>query len=72
MLIVCIGCGEHLGAVGTRVGGQVGQVSGLHVVLEGGQAAAGLGEAALRALVLARPQLGDPLPDHGADNFPLV
>ena len=48
---------------------------GLHVVLEGGEAAAVLGDAALGALVLAqlaRAQLGDPLPDHVADSFPLV
>ena len=45
---------------------------GLHVVLEGGEAAAVLGDATLGALVLARAQLGDPLPDHVADSFPLV
>ena len=72
MLIVGIRCGEDFGAVRTGVGGQVGQVLGLHVVLEGGEAAAVLGDAALGALVLARAQLGDPLPDHVADSFPLV
>ena len=72
MLIVGISCGEDLGAVWTGVSGQVGQVLGLHVVLEGGEAAAVLGDAALSALVLARAQLGYPLPDHVADSFPLV
>ena len=45
---------------------------GLHVVLEGGEAGAGLSEAALGALILPRPQLGDPLPDQIADQLPLV
>ena len=40
---------------------------GLHVVLEGSEAGAGLSEAALGALILPRPQLGDPLPDQIAD-----
>ena len=72
MLIVGISCGEDLGAVWTGVGGQVGQVLGLHVVLECGEAAAGLDDAALCALILTRPELDNPLPDQAAYNFPLV
>ena len=70
--VVSIWRGENFGTVGTGVGGEVGEMPGLHVVLEGSEAGAGLGEAALGALILPRPQLGDPLPDQIADQLPLV
>ena len=72
MLIVGIRCGEDFRAVRTGVCGEVGQVLGLHVVLECGEAAAGLDYAALCALILTRPELDNPLPDQAAYNFPLV
>ena len=72
MLIVGIRCGEDFRAVRTCVGGEVGQVLGLHVVLERGEAAAGLDDAALCALILTRPELDNPFPDQAAYNFPLV
>ena len=64
MLVVRVGRCHGLVAVLAGVGGHVGQVLVLHVVLQGGQARAGLDEAALRALVGPRPQLRDPRPDH--------
>ena len=39
------------------------------VVLEGSEAAAGLDQAALGALVRSSAQLGDPCPDQVADGF---
>ena len=64
MLVVRVGGCHGFVTVVAGVGGHVGQVLVLHVVLQGGQARAGLDEAAVRALVGPRPQLRDPRPDH--------
>ena len=64
MLVVRVGGCHGFVTVVAGGGGHVGQVLVLHVVLQGGQARAGLDEAALRALVGPRPQLRDPRPDH--------
>ena len=64
MLVVRVGGCHGFVTVLAGVGGHVGQVLVLHVVLQRGQARAGLDEAALRALVGPRPQLRDPRPDH--------
>ena len=64
MLVVRVGGCHGFVTVLAGVGGHVGQVLVLHVVLQSGQARAGLEEAALSALVGPRPQLRDPRPDH--------
>ena len=64
MLVVRVGGCHGFVTVLAAVGSHVGQVLVLHVVLQGGEARAGLDEAALRALVGPRPQLRDPRPDH--------
>ena len=54
------------------VAGSVREMLGLNVILERGQTAAGLDEAALTALIGASPQLDDSLPDHVTDLDQLI
>ena len=54
------------------IAGSVGQMFGLYVILERGEATASLREAALTALIGPSPQLDDSLPDHVTDLDKLI